>query len=158
MGRPDSERNSESDAALVRVQMDAKARNRRWRAYLCARRDELQARLGYAHVLAHNSATDLHGFSKQMHAEHLSAEQPSSRSSGAEIASALAPASAPGVDIVDSAEASDQPGDPPFAEQDMDEPESSATMYNNDFPDALATSSSAMGTPRLTTPANKSRR
>ena len=44
--RKNSNRSSERDIALVRLQLDAQFRNRRWHAFLCARRDELQARLG----------------------------------------------------------------------------------------------------------------
>ncbi len=163
MKRSNGDRNSESDAALVRVQMDAKARNHRWRAYLCARRDELQSRLGYAHVPthnspAHNSYTDLQAVRKQRHTGYLSAEHLSSRVSGVEIASASAEPSALSAPVIDNAEASDQPEDPSFPEQDMHEPESSDDMYNNDFPDALTTSSSDMGIPQRKIPAIRSRR
>ena len=36
---------SERNAALIRIQLEAQARNRRWYEFLCARRDELHARL-----------------------------------------------------------------------------------------------------------------
>lgn len=42
---------SEQNVALVRMQIAAQARNQRWHDFLCAKRDELQARLrqqGYA--------------------------------------------------------------------------------------------------------------
>ena len=43
--RIERNRPSERDVALTQVQIAAQARNKRWYAFLCAKRDELQARL-----------------------------------------------------------------------------------------------------------------
>lgn len=45
LNRQEDRRGSGRDAALIRIQLEAQARNRRWYDFLCARRDELQTRL-----------------------------------------------------------------------------------------------------------------
>lgn len=43
--RSHNRRSSERDVALVKMQIAAQARNQRWHDFLCAKRDDLQARL-----------------------------------------------------------------------------------------------------------------
>ena len=54
--RTGAKRVSEQNVALVQMQIAAQARNQRWHDFLCAKRDELQARLrqqGYAQHTLH---------------------------------------------------------------------------------------------------------
>lgn len=55
-----SRRGSQRDVALVHLQLEAQLRNKRWHDFLCARRDELQSRLGSDPVLPGTSAAREH--------------------------------------------------------------------------------------------------
>lgn len=45
IGRRTNKQGTRREATLIQIQLEAQERNRRWRDFLCARRDELEARL-----------------------------------------------------------------------------------------------------------------
>jgi hypothetical protein len=114
--RTGSKRTSEQSVALVQMQIAAQARNQRWHDFLCAKRDELQARLrqqGYSQGPREGSLLAGNGLGSDVAEPSASSESEVQERWGApEQPAALQPANAqapdgvmPGVVDVQAAEA-----------------------------------------------------